>query len=73
MIAENFGKFGKLSILKIHKKKRHKQNAKCLVFFKSTRQVCNHLYLNLIKNCTQNAYFLQKFDFCIFNQKIVKW
>ena len=39
-------------------------------FFKSTRQVCNHLYLNLIKkNCTQNAYFLQKDDFCIFVPK----
>ena len=38
-------------------------------FFKATRQVCNHLYLNLIKNCTQNAYFLQKVDFCIFEPK----
>ena len=25
--------------------------------------------LELDKNCTQNAYFLQKFDFCIFEPK----
>ena len=44
------------------------------VFFQSTRQVCNDLYLNL-KNCTQNANFLQKVDFCIFepqNREVIE-
>ena len=38
-------------------------------FFKLTRQVCNQLCLNSIKTCTQNAYFLQKVDLCIFEPK----
>ena len=39
-------------------------------FFKSTSQVCKSPVLEFDKNCTLNAYFLQKVDFCIFEPKI---
>ena len=71
--ADDFRKNQKKSenyqFLKKHKKICHKQKVKFLVFFKSTRRVCIQLYLYLDKNCTQNAFFLQKDDFCIFEPK----
>ena len=38
-------------------------------FFKSTRQVYKLPVFEFDKNCTQNAYFFQKVDFCIFEAK----
>ena len=38
-------------------------------FFKSTRQVCNHLYLNSIKTALKTRIFFKKIDFCIFEPK----
>ena len=70
MITENFGKCGKLSIFKIHKKICHKQNVKCLVFFQSTRQVFNHLYLNLIKGALKTLIFFKNLIFVFLNPKI---
>ena len=55
--------------LKIHKKICHKQNVKCLVFFKSTRQVCNHLYLNSIKAALKTLIFFKKLIFAFLNPK----
>ena len=60
MILENFGKFGRLSILKKIIKICHKQNVKCLVFFKAIRQVCNHLYMILIKTALKPITFFKK-------------
>ena len=72
MISKNFGKFGKLSIFKNSKKICHKRNVKCLVFFKSTRQVCNRLYLNLIKTALKTLIFFKNLIFAFLNPKIVK-
>ena len=38
-------------------------------FFKSTRQVCNHLYLNLIKTALQTLIFFKKLIFAFFEPK----
>ena len=74
MISENFWKFGKLSIFKkIHKKICHKQNAKCLVFFKSTRLLSNHMYLNSNKTALKTLIFFKKLIFAFLNQKVVMW
>ena len=74
--ADDFGKFKKNSekyqFLKIHKKICHKQNVKYLMLFKSTRQVCNHLYLNLIKIALKTLIFFKKLNFAFLNPKIVK-
>ena len=46
-----------------------------LHIFKSARQVCNHLSVNSIKNCTQTLIFFKKVDFCIFetkNRKVIE-
>ena len=67
---QNFGKFGKSSTFKNSYKICHKQNVKCLVVFKSTRQVCNHMYLNSIKKTElKTLIFFKKVDFCIFELK----
>ena len=49
--------------------------AKCQVFgvFKSTRQVCNPLYLNSIKTALKTLIFFKKLIFAFLNPKIVKW
>ena len=68
--VRNFRKIWKIVVVFLNSKKIcHKQNVKCLVLFKSTRQVCNHPVPEFDKNCTQNAYFLQKVDFCIIEPK----
>ena len=41
-------------------------------FFKSTRQVCNHLYLNLIKTALKTLVFFKNLIFAFLNPKIVK-
>ena len=55
--------------LKIRKKISHKQNVKCLVFFRADKAGLQSPVLEFDKNCTLNAYFLQKVDFCIFEPK----
>ena len=45
------------------------QNVKCLVLFKLPRQVCNHLYLYLIKAAFKTLIFFKKLFFCIFEPK----
>ena len=77
--ADDFRKFWKLWKLSIfqsiHKKIGRKQNVKCLVFFKSTRQVCNHLYLNLMKAALKTLIFFKKLIFGIFepkNRKVIE-
>ena len=67
MISENSE--NDIFFKKLIKKSVISKNVKWLVFFKSTKQVCNHMHLNFDKNCTQHAYFLQKVDFCIFEPK----
>ena len=56
MISENLGIFGKLSILKIHKKSVKSKMSSVWCFFKSTRQLCNHLYMNLIKTAPKTLF-----------------
>ena len=41
----------------------HMQNVKCLMFFKSTRLVCNHLYLNSIKTALKTLIFFKNLIF----------
>ena len=74
--ADNFRKFWKIQkIIIIYKSIKicHKQNVKCLVFFKWPRQVCNHLYLNAIKTTLKTLIFFKKLIFAFSNPKIVKW
>ena len=40
-----------------------------LIFFKSTRQVCNHLYLNLIKTALKTLIFFKNLIFAFFEPK----
>ena len=68
----NFGKFGKLSVFKKIIKICHKQNVKCLMIFKSTRQVCNHLYLDLLKTALKTLIFFKNLIFALLDPKIVK-
>ena len=42
------------------------------MFFKSTRQVCNHRYLNLIKTALKALIFFKNLIFAFLNPKIVK-
>ena len=39
------------------------------MFFKSTKQVCNHLYLNLIKTALKTLIFFKKLIFALLNPK----
>ena len=72
MIFENIGKNAEIEIFKkIRKKIRHKQKIKCLVLFKSARQVCNHLNFNSIKTALKMLIFFKKLIFAFFNTKIV--
>ena len=66
MISENFGKFGKLSIFK--KIIKNLSKAKCQVFdvFQVDKAGLQSPVLEFDKNCTQNGYFRQKLNFCIF-------
>ena len=59
--------------LKINKK--NLSQAKCQVFgvFQVDKAGLQSPVLEFDKNSTQNAYFLKKVDFCIFNTKIVSW
>ena len=54
---KNFENLENYHFLKNSLKICHKQNVKCLVFFKSTRQVYNHLYLNLKKMHSKRLFF----------------
>ena len=63
MISENFGKFGKLSILKNSLKSVISNMSSVWCFFKSTRHICNHLYLNSIKTAHKTLIFLKKLFF----------
>ena len=55
---------------KNHKKSVITKNFSVWCFFKSARRVCNQSpVLQFDKNSTQNAYFLQKDEFCIFEHK----
>ena len=62
----------KWAFLKKIIKNINKRKFRDLVFFMSAWRIWNHLYFNSKKNCTQNPYFLQKFDFCIFEPKNCK-
>ena len=70
--ADDFRKFRKnlenYQFLKIHKKSVISKMLNVWCFFKSTGQVCNHLYLNSIKTALKTLIFLKN-DFCIFEPK----
>ena len=66
MISE---KFGKVPFFKSSFKICHKQNVECFVFFQVDLAGLQSPVFELDKNCTQNAYFLQKVYFCIFERK----
>ena len=54
-ISENSENY---QFLKIHKKSVISKMSSVLCFFQVDQAGCNHLHLNLDKNCTQNANFL---------------
>ena len=77
--AEDFRKFRKIqkiiNLKKNHKKICHKQNVKCLMFFQVDKAGLQSPVLEFDKNCTQNGYFLQKLNFCIFepqNREVIE-
>ena len=58
--ADDFRKYGKMQKLRFkknHIKICHKQKIKCLVFFKSARQVCNYLNFNSIKTALKRLIY----------------
>ena len=71
--ADDFRKFRKIwkiiNFQKIHKNSVISKISSVSCFFKSTRQVLQSPVLEFDKNCTHNAYFLQKVDFYIFEPK----
>ena len=69
--ADVFRKFRKIyQFLKIHKKSViSKCQVFCVCFFKSTRPVCNHKYLNSIKTALKTLIFFKKLIFCIYEPK----
>ena len=70
--SENFGKSRK--IINFRKFITNLSEAKCQVFgvFQVNQACLQSSVLEFGKNCTQNAYFLQKDDFAFLNPKIVK-
>ena len=69
MISEHFGKSRK--IIRFLKFIKNLSEAKCQVFgvFQVDLACMQSPVLEFGKNCTKNAYFLQKVDFCIFKPK----
>ena len=68
--VDYFWKYWKNAEKEKHIKIVHQQKIRGLVFFSGRldgfKITCTSIWK---KNCTQNPYFLQKFDFCIFEPK----
>ena len=70
--ADDFGKFRKIrKIINFQKFIKNLPSAKCQVFgvFQVDEAGLQSPVLESDKHCTQNAYFLRKVDFCIFEPK----
>ena len=72
--ADDFRKFRKIwkiiNFLKIHKKSVISKMPSVWCFFKLTRQVCNHLYLNSMKTALKTLIFIKKLIIAFSNPKI---
>ena len=53
----------------MRKKPTISKNSIVLVFFKSDRPVCNHIYVNFMKTSLRTIFSLKKSRFCILNPK----
>ena len=72
-VADDFRKFRKIrkffNFQKITKKSVISKMSSVWCCFKSTRQVCNHLYLDLIKPALKTLIFFKKLIFAFLTQK----
>ena len=72
MFSENSENLENYQFLKIHKKSVISKMSSILCFFNSTRQACNHMYLNWIQTALKMLIFFKKLIFAFLNPKIVK-
>ena len=77
-VADDFRKFRKIrKIISFQMFLKNLSQAKCQLFgvFQVDKAGWQSPVLEFDKNCTQNVYFLQKVDFCIFepkNRKVIE-